>query len=78
MKALLQSALDVALSVVRANPTVLEGLGAHLQGDVALLLFCFNFCYKTRPTNCQEKNVTEILTRGVLQQTKAGGHYCNR
>ncbi len=34
MKALLQSALDVALSVVRANPTVLEGLGAHLEGDV--------------------------------------------
>ncbi|KAF5751391.1 ATP-dependent zinc metalloprotease FTSH 7 chloroplastic-like [Tripterygium wilfordii] len=29
--ALLQSALDVALSVVRANPTVLEGLGAHLE-----------------------------------------------
>lgn len=33
MKALLQSALDVALSVVRANPTVLEGLGAHLEGS---------------------------------------------
>ncbi|PIN05774.1 AAA+-type ATPase containing the peptidase M41 domain [Handroanthus impetiginosus] len=31
VKALLQSALDVALSVVRANPTVLEGLGAHLE-----------------------------------------------
>nr|QKY65094.1 chloroplast ATP-dependent zinc metalloprotease FTSH7/9 [Passiflora oerstedii] len=29
--ALLQSALDVALSVVRANPTVLEGLGAQLE-----------------------------------------------
>ncbi|XP_042014189.1 ATP-dependent zinc metalloprotease FTSH 7, chloroplastic-like [Salvia splendens] len=29
--ALLQSALDVALSVVRANPTILEGLGAHLE-----------------------------------------------
>ncbi|KAJ4826208.1 ATP-dependent zinc metalloprotease FTSH 9, chloroplastic [Turnera subulata] len=28
---LLHSALDVALSVVRANPTVLEGLGAHLE-----------------------------------------------
>lgn len=33
VKVLLQSALDVALSVVRANPTVLEGLGAHLEGD---------------------------------------------
>ncbi|XP_068638193.1 ATP-dependent zinc metalloprotease FTSH 7, chloroplastic-like [Aristolochia californica] len=32
VKALLQSALEVALSVVRANPTVLEGLGAHLEG----------------------------------------------
>lgn len=32
VKELLQSALDVALSVVRANPTVLEGLGAHLEG----------------------------------------------
>ncbi|KAM3692131.1 hypothetical protein ACJW31_08G065500 [Castanea mollissima] len=32
VKVLLQSALDVALSVVRANPTVLEGLGAHLEG----------------------------------------------
>ncbi|KAG2669986.1 hypothetical protein I3760_14G063200 [Carya illinoinensis] len=31
VKVLLQSALDVALSVVRANPTVLEGLGAHLE-----------------------------------------------
>ncbi|KAL0285059.1 UNVERIFIED_CONTAM: ATP-dependent zinc metalloprotease FTSH 9, chloroplastic [Sesamum radiatum] len=31
VKSLLQSALDVALSVVRANPTVLEGLGAHLE-----------------------------------------------
>lgn len=31
VKALLQSALDVALSVVRANPIVLEGLGAHLE-----------------------------------------------
>lgn len=33
VKALLQSALEVALSVVRANPTVLEGLGAYLEGD---------------------------------------------
>ncbi|WOG87407.1 hypothetical protein DCAR_0206631 [Daucus carota subsp. sativus] len=31
VKALLQSALEVALCVVRANPTVLEGLGAHLE-----------------------------------------------
>ncbi|KAG6681188.1 hypothetical protein I3842_13G079500 [Carya illinoinensis] len=31
VKALLQSALDIALSVVRANPTVLEGLGAYLE-----------------------------------------------
>ncbi|PPD87438.1 hypothetical protein GOBAR_DD15605 [Gossypium barbadense] len=31
VRALLQSALEVALSVVRANPTVLEGLGAHLE-----------------------------------------------
>ncbi|KAL3620096.1 ATP-dependent zinc metalloprotease FTSH 9, chloroplastic [Castilleja foliolosa] len=31
VKALLRSALDVALSVVRANSTVLEGLGAHLE-----------------------------------------------
>ncbi|OVA17662.1 Peptidase M41 [Macleaya cordata] len=31
VKALLQSALEVALSVVRANPSVLEGLGAHLE-----------------------------------------------
>lgn len=31
VKALLQSALDVALCVVRANPTVLEGLGAYLE-----------------------------------------------
>lgn len=30
--------MEVALCVVRANPTVLEGLGAHLEGDV--LLFC--------------------------------------
>lgn len=31
VKILLQSALDVALCVVRANPSVLEGLGAHLE-----------------------------------------------
>ncbi|KAL6532618.1 ATP-dependent zinc metalloprotease FTSH 9, chloroplastic [Orobanche hederae] len=31
VKDLLQSALDVALSVVRANATVLEGLGAYLE-----------------------------------------------
>ncbi|XP_023519725.1 ATP-dependent zinc metalloprotease FTSH 9, chloroplastic-like isoform X1 [Cucurbita pepo subsp. pepo] len=31
VKALLQSALEIALSVVRANPAVLEGLGAHLE-----------------------------------------------
>ncbi|KAK7275967.1 hypothetical protein RIF29_17095 [Crotalaria pallida] len=31
VKALLQSAMEVSLSVVRANPTVLEGLGAHLE-----------------------------------------------
>ncbi|XP_027180147.1 ATP-dependent zinc metalloprotease FTSH 9, chloroplastic isoform X1 [Coffea eugenioides] len=31
VKTLLQSALEVALSVVRANPTVLEGLGAKLE-----------------------------------------------
>ncbi|EEF36721.1 ATP-dependent zinc metalloprotease FTSH 9, chloroplastic [Ricinus communis] len=31
VKVLLQSALEVALLVVRANPTVLEGLGAHLE-----------------------------------------------
>ncbi|CAN8254950.1 unnamed protein product [Cochlearia groenlandica] len=30
---LLQSALDVALSVVRANPDVLEGLGAQLEAE---------------------------------------------
>lgn len=33
MKALLQSALEVALCVVRANPDVLEGLGACLEGN---------------------------------------------
>ncbi|CAI9106931.1 OLC1v1006180C1 [Oldenlandia corymbosa var. corymbosa] len=32
VKTLLQSALEVALSVVRANPEVLEGLGAQLEG----------------------------------------------
>lgn len=31
VKLLLQTALEVALSVVRANPTVLEGLGAQLE-----------------------------------------------
>ncbi|KAK8939132.1 hypothetical protein KSP39_PZI011616 [Platanthera zijinensis] len=31
VKTLLQSALEVALSVVHANPTVLEGLGAQLE-----------------------------------------------
>ncbi|KAG0484154.1 hypothetical protein HPP92_012238 [Vanilla planifolia] len=31
VKSLLQTALEVALSVVHANPNVLEGLGAHLE-----------------------------------------------
>lgn len=31
---LLQSALEVALSVVRANSDVLEGLGSQLEGVV--------------------------------------------
>ncbi|GAB2234976.1 hypothetical protein Drorol1_Dr00004252 [Drosera rotundifolia] len=31
VKALLQSAMEVALCVIRANPTVLEGLGAQLE-----------------------------------------------
>lgn len=39
VKVLLQSALDIALSVVRANPTVLEGLGAHLEGDTYQLFY---------------------------------------
>ena len=34
VKELLQSALEIALCVVRANPTVLEGLGADLEGNV--------------------------------------------
>lgn len=38
VKALLQSALEVALSVVRANPTVVEGLGAHLEGIYSKLM----------------------------------------
>lgn len=37
VKALLQSALEIALTVVRANPAVLEGLGAHLEGDILCL-----------------------------------------
>ncbi|CAI0392976.1 unnamed protein product [Linum tenue] len=31
VKEMLQSAMDVAICVIRANPTVLEGLGAHLE-----------------------------------------------
>ena len=41
-RAMLQSALDVALSVVQANPTVLEGLGAHLEGKKELLFELFS------------------------------------
>lgn len=29
--------MEVALSIVRANPTVLEGLGAHLEGTFYIL-----------------------------------------
>lgn len=43
VKALLQSALEVALSVVRANPTVLEGLGAHLEGTTLLIPYFLNY-----------------------------------
>jgi cell division protease FtsH len=33
VRALLQSAMEVALSIVRANPTVVEGLGAQLEEE---------------------------------------------
>jgi cell division protease FtsH len=33
VKTLLQSALGIALLVIRSNPAVLEGLGAQLEGD---------------------------------------------
>lgn len=39
MTNLLQSALDVALFVVRANLDVLEGLGAQLEGISCLLTY---------------------------------------
>lgn len=48
---MLQSALDVALSVMRANPTVLEGLGAHLEGDFfvsGVLLYASYYCIKVK------------------------------
>lgn len=43
MTNLLQSALNVALTVVRANPDVLEGLGAQLEGNtlhIWILILC--------------------------------------
>jgi len=55
VKALLQSALEVSLSIVRANPTVLEGLGAHLEGNCTCCIFIFgdwwNVC-----VDCQKIN----------------------
>ena len=42
---MLQSALGIALSVVRANPTVLEGLGAQLEGDILLLWYYYIVSY---------------------------------
>lgn len=46
---MLQSAMDVALCVVRANPDVLEGLGAHLEGKIMLLeLLPKKFCFLKR------------------------------
>lgn len=42
VKSLLQSALEVALSVVRANPTVVEGLGAYLEG-LSFFLYLHNY-----------------------------------
>lgn len=38
VKALLQSALEVALSIVRANHTVVEGLGAQLEGNCTFFI----------------------------------------
>lgn len=32
VKSLMQSALDMALLVIRSNPTALDGLGAQLEG----------------------------------------------
>lgn len=40
MQTLLQSALAVALSIIRANTTVLEGLGAYLEGNHAYCFLC--------------------------------------
>lgn len=44
VKALLQSALEVALSVIRANPAVLEGLGAYLEGNLTYYPPMFLWC----------------------------------
>jgi hypothetical protein len=41
VQTLLQSALAVALCIIRANPTVLEGLGAYLEGNYTLLFLMF-------------------------------------
>ena len=38
VQTLLQSALAIALSIIRANPAVLDGLGADLEGNYT---FCF-------------------------------------
>lgn len=48
VQVLLQSALDMALCVVRANPNVLEGLGAYLEGIISTA-----YLYSVYPDICK-------------------------
>ncbi|KAB1210643.1 ATP-dependent zinc metalloprotease FTSH 9, chloroplastic [Morella rubra] len=75
VKVLLQSALDIALSVVRANPTVLEGLGAHLEAlsiwfTASLVIFTGKECLVKLVTRHPHG---KISSSGSVLQRKYGG-----
>lgn len=40
VRSLMQSALEMALLVIRSNPTALEGLGAQLEGKCIIRFSC--------------------------------------
>ena len=48
VRSLIQSALEVALLVIRSNPTVLEGLGSQLEGNCPVRCFMLKLQEKDR------------------------------
>ncbi|KAH0747958.1 hypothetical protein KY290_027190 [Solanum tuberosum] len=62
VKALLQSALDIALCVVRANPKVLEGLGAQLEGQTRIFTSTASRLWMTESASLTQSTVQKRIS----------------